>query len=144
MARMVPNQKISKWSCFYLGALTYGLCCLAFGANVAMTLVDYFERESIQTFTEKKFDALAMPDVVVCHSHHFNNAKIPMFTIQEYKNNTYDPYTFIKNVTIGNREVTASEELLTHRWGWCKLYRFDPKEVLYVFCNLNAQCMYRA
>ena len=129
------SQKISKRVCQWLLALTYVLCCLAFGANVTMTLVDYFSEETIQASTEKEIEAPVMPEVVICNSHTFIDPKLDMRTVQRYKNNTNDPQKMIHKVVLSNltggviKEVTASEELLTHAWGWCNLYRFDPKEV---------------
>ena len=79
-----------------------------------------------------------MPEVVVCNSHTFIDPKLDMHTVQKYKNNTNDPKKLINNVALVNgtgaliKEVTDSEELLTYQWGWCKLYSFDPKEVLSV------------
>ena len=131
-------EKISKRVCQCLLALTYALCCLAFGANVTMTMVDFFERETIQASTEKEIEALVMPEVVICNSHTFIDPKLDMRTVQRYKNNTNDPQKMIHEVALRDitgsviKEVTHSEELLTHTNGWCNLYRFDPKEVLNV------------
>ena len=119
-------------------ALTYALCCLALGANVTMTLVDYFLGETIQASTEKKIEAPQMPEVVVCNSHYFIDPDLDMLTVQEYKNNTNDPQKLIHNVALRDttggviKELTDSEELLTHTWGWCSLNRVEPKEILSV------------
>ena len=129
------SQKISKKVCQWLLALTYALCCLAFGANVTMTLVDHFKEETIQVSTKKEIEAQLMPEVVVCNSHDFIDPELDMLTVQKYKNNTNDPQKYIQKVALRDitggvkKELTVSEELLTHTWGWCNLYRFDPKEV---------------
>ena len=116
-------------------ALTYALCCFAFGANVTMTLVDFFKQETIKASTETEIKPYQMPEVVVCNSHYFNDPELDMLTVQMYKNNTNDPQKMIHEVALRdimgglNKELTVSEELLTHTNGWCNLYRFDPKEV---------------
>ena len=129
------SKKISKRVCQWLLALSYALCCLAFGANVTMTLVDYFSEETIQASTEKEIEALVMPEVVICNSHTFIDPKLDMRTVQRYKNNTNDPQKMIHDVALRDitgsveKELTDYEELLTHTNGWCNLYRFDPEEV---------------
>ena len=128
------QKKTTKCLCLLLVALTYGLCLLAFGANVALTLKDYFSGETILATKDVKIEIDQIPEVVVCNGQPFRDAQLPMFTIQEYKSNTYDPSELINDVTINYKNVTASEQLFTHPWGWCSLYSLEYEEV-FLYCH---------
>ena len=128
------HKKSTKCKCSLLVGLTYLLCLLAFVANVVWTLTDYFSGETIMATKDVKIEIDQIPEVVVCNGKPFRDAQLPMFTIQEYKSNTYDPSELINDVTTNYKNVTASEQLFTHPWGWCSLYSLELEEVL-LYCH---------
>ena len=80
-------------------------------------------------------DGFYLPNLAVCSKTHYKHSDLHMFNIDEYKNNTYDPRTYIDRVQdVEDWDGTPSgtlnwteTEIFTYKYGRCMLYEFQSK-----------------
>ena len=119
----------AKGFCSLLLALTYGLCLFCFGLNVATTLADFFSWETIQASALNDIEEFHWPEVVVCDSRFYIDPEMSMLTVEQYKNNTFDPSKLVISAEMNLEVEVKAEEIFTRRFGWCMLFHFDPNKV---------------
>ena len=119
----------AKGFCSLLLALTYGLCLFCFGLNVATTLADFFSWETIQASALNDIEEFHWPEVVVCDSRFYIDSDMSMLTVEQYKNNTFDPSKLVISAEINLEVEVKTEEIFIRRFGWCMLFHFDSNKV---------------
>ena len=99
-------------------------CLIFVSLNVLTTIREYFENETIEALAEVSAKKVYLPDIAVCSQKKFKDPKRIMLTLDEYKENTYDPGP-VELIGIGIVDLIWTEEYLyTYTYGLCILFNF--------------------
>ena len=111
-------------------------CLNLFGSSLIFTFQDYLSGAILMTTTEAVLEeGFYLPNLAVCSRTYYKHPDLPMLNLGEYKNNTYDPRTYIYRVQdvkdcVGTPSGTLNwteTEIFTYKYGRCMLYEFQSK-----------------